>query len=249
MPFLADHLWRNLVAGLEGAPPSVFLAPWPEARDRDEQLLAEVAEVRRVVELGQQARGDSGLKHRQPLRRLVVQGATHAQAHSDEIAEELRVKEVEFGPVEATELRVKPNLPVLGPRLGKELGPLRAALQAGEFEQLEGGRFRVDGHELGPEEVLVERSGREGWALAEDDALTVALSTELDDELLLEGRVLDRIHQLNTMRKEAGLALTDRIRVTLPESDADLGRHEDWIKDEVLATELAFRNALEIEKV
>jgi hypothetical protein len=61
--------------------------------------------------------------------------------------------------------------------------------------------------------------------------------------------VLDRIHQLNTMRKEAGLALTDRIRVTLPESDADLGRHEDWIKDEVLATELAFRNALEIEKV
>jgi len=249
MPFLADHLWRNLVAGLEGAPPSVFLAPWPEARGRDEQLLAEVAEVRRVVELGRQARGDSGLKLRQPLRRLVVQGATHAQAHSDEIAEELRVKEVEFGPVEATELRVKPNLPVLGPRLGKELGPLRAALQAGEFEQLEGGRFRVDGHELGPDEVLVERSGREGWALAEDDALTVALSTELDEELLLEGRVLDRIHQLNTMRKEAGLALTDRIRVTLPESDADLGRHEDWIKDEVLATELAFRNALEIEKV
>jgi isoleucyl-tRNA synthetase len=236
MPFLADHLWRNLAAPLEGAPPSVFLAPWPQARERDEQLLAEVAEVRRVVELGRQARGD--IKLRQPLRRLVVQGAGPSQKHADEIAEELRVKEVEFGAVEASELRVKPNLPVLGPKLGKELGPVRAALQAGEFEQLEGGGFRVDGHDLAPEEVLVERTGREGWALAADERLTVALTTELDDELRLEGRVLDLIHRLNTMRKEAGLALTDRISVVLPESDADLLAHEAWIKEEVLATEI-----------
>jgi isoleucyl-tRNA synthetase len=236
MPFLADHLWRNLAAPLEGAPASVFLAPWPQARERDEQLLAEVAEVRRVVELGRQARGD--IKLRQPLRRLVVQGAGLSQKHADEIAEELRVKEVEFGAVEASELRVKPNLPVLGPKLGKELGPVRAALQAGEFEQLEGGGFRVNGRDLAPEEVLVERTGREGWALATDERLTVALTTELDDELRLEGRVLDLIHRLNTMRKEAGLALTDRITVVLPESDADLLAHEAWIKEEVLATEI-----------
>ena len=236
MPFLADHLWRNLAAPLEGAPASVFLAPWPQARERDEQLLAEVAEVRRVVELGRQARGD--IKLRQPLRRLVVQGAGPSQRHADEIAEELRVKEVEFGAVEASELRVKPNLPVLGPKLGKELGPVRAALQAGEFEQLEGGGFRVNGHDLAPDEVLVERTGREGWALAADERLTVALTTELDDELRLEGRVLDLIHRLNTMRKEAGLALTDRISVVLPESDADLLAHEAWIKEEVLATEI-----------
>jgi isoleucyl-tRNA synthetase len=236
MPFLAEHLWSNLVAPLEGAPESVFLAPWPEARERDEQLLAEVAEVRRVVELGRQARGD--IKLRQPLRRLVVQGAGPSQKHADEIAEELRVKEVDFGTVEASELRVKPNLPVLGPKLGKELGPVRAALQAGEFEQLEGGAFRVNGHDLSPDEVLVERTGREGWALAADEGLTVAVTTELDDELRLEGRVLDLIHRLNTMRKEAGLALTDRISVILPESDSDLLAHEAWIKEEVLATEI-----------
>jgi isoleucyl-tRNA synthetase len=236
MPFLAEHLWQNLVAPLDGAPRSVFLAPWPEARERDEQLLAEVAEVRRVVELGRQARGD--IKLRQPLRRLVVQGAGPSQKHVDEIAEELRVKEVEFGPVEASELRVKPNLPVLGPKLGKELGPVRAALQAGHFEELEGGGFRVNGHDLQPDEVLVERTGREGWALAADDRLTVAVTTELDDELRLEARVLDLIHRLNSMRKDAGLALTDRISVTLPESDADLLAHEAWIKDEVLATEI-----------
>jgi len=239
MPFLADHLWRNVVAGVcKDAPPSVFLAPWPDARERDEDLLAEVLEVRRVVELGRQARGDAGLKHRQPLRRLVVQGAGPAQGHVDEIAEELRVKEVEFGPVEATQVRVKPNLPVLGPKLGKELGSIRAALQAGDFEQLDGGGVRVNGREFTADEVLVERSAREGWALAEDDSLTVAVTTELDDELRLEGRVLDLIHTLNTMRKEAGLELTDRIRVTLPEADADLLQHEGRIKEEVLATEI-----------
>jgi isoleucyl-tRNA synthetase len=237
MPFLAEHLWRLLRA--DEQPASVFLEPWPAAGARDVELLAEVAEVRRVVELGRQARGDAGLKLRQPLRRLVVQGAGPAQRHVEEIAEELRVKEVEFGPVEATEVRVKPNLPLLGPKLGKELGSIRAALEAGRFEQLDGGGVRVEGHDLAPEEVLVERSAREGWALAEDDSVTVAVTTELDDELRLEGRALDLIHQLNTMRKDAGLALTDRIRVTLPASDADLLQHEDWIREEVLATEVA----------
>jgi isoleucyl-tRNA synthetase len=236
MPFLADSLWRTLRA--DDAPESVFLQPWPEVRQTDDGLLAEVAEVRRIVELGRQARGDAGLKLRQPLRRLVVQGAGPAQGHAAEIAEELRVKEVEFGPVEATQLRVKPNLPVLGPKLGKELGAVRAALLAGEFEPLEGGGVRVNGHDFTADEVLVERGAREGWALAEDDSLTVAVTTELDDELRLEGRVLDLIHQLNTMRKDAGLALTDRIRVTLPERDSDLLQHEAWIKEEVLATEV-----------
>jgi isoleucyl-tRNA synthetase len=236
MPFLAEHLWRELRTDTQ--PDSVFLEHWPEHGKLNEPLLSEVAEVRRVVELGRQARGEAGLKLRQPLRRLVVQGAVHAQGHTEEIAEELRVKHVEFGPVDALEVRVKPNLPVLGPKLGKELGSIRSALQAGEFEQLEDGGVRVNGKELGPEEVLVERSAREGWALAEDDSLTVAVSTELDDELRLEGRVLDLIHQLNAMRKDAGFALTDRILVTLPDSDADLLQHEAWIKEEVLATEI-----------
>ena len=169
---------------------------------------------------------------------MVVQGAGAAAAHAEEIRDELRVKDVEFGEVEAMEVRVKPNLPVLGPKLGKELGPVRAALAAGAFEQLAGGGIRVDGHELGANEVLVERTAREGWALAEEDGVTVAMSTELDDELLLEGRVLDLIHRVNTMRKDAGLALIDRITLTLPEEDADLLQHEQWIKDEVLATEI-----------
>jgi isoleucyl-tRNA synthetase len=242
MPFLAEHLWRNVVDAEE----SVFLAPWPEVEELDEQLLAEVAEVRRVVELGRQARATSGLKLRQPLRRLVVAGGEPARPHADEIAEELRVKDVEFGDVDASELRVKPNLPVLGPKLGASLREVRQALQEGRFEELEGGSFRVNGHVLGPDEVLVERSGKEGWAVASDDGLTVALETALDPELLLEGRALDLIHAVNGMRREQGLALTDRIKLTIP--DEDLLAFAEQIKRETLAVEVAAGSELRIEK-
>jgi isoleucyl-tRNA synthetase len=239
MPFLGDHLWRNLVAeACEGAPDSVFLAGWPEEEAADEALLDEVAETRRVVELGRQARAQAGLKLRQPLRRLTVAGARLAEGHADEIGEELRVKQVEFGEVDADELVVKPNLPALGPRLGRALADVRAALAAGEFEELSGGGFRVADHALGPDEVIVERRGKAGWAVAADDGVTVALDTTLDPELELEGRVLDLIHRLNVMRKEAGLALTDRIVVTLPEEQAELLAHEQRIKEEVLAVEI-----------
>ena len=236
MPFLAEHLWRVLRADDQSE--SVFLVRWQEAGERDDELLGEVAETRRVVELGRQARAMSGLKLRQPLRRLVVEGAPLAEKHADEIRDELRLKEVEFGSVDASELRVKPNLPVLGPKLGKELAAVRAALEAGEFEELPGGGVRAAGHELGADEVLVERIGKEGWAVAGGDGVTVALDTALDPELEVEGRVLDLIHELNSMRKQAGLALTDRIVVTLPESASDLLAHEDWIKEEVLAVEI-----------
>ena len=232
MPFLAEHLWRNLVSEDE----SVFLAEWPELGGAiDAGLLAEVSETRRVVELGRRAREASRLKLRQPLRRLVVEGAPLAKAHADQIRDELRVKEVEFGHVEATQLNVKPHLPVLGPKLGKELGAVRAALAAGEFDALPQGGFRAAGHDLAPSEVLVERAGKKGWAVVSEDGVTVALDTRLDPELELEGRVYDLIHTLNSMRKEQGLELTDRINVTLPKEAAELLRHEDWIKSEVLA--------------
>jgi isoleucyl-tRNA synthetase len=236
MPFLAEHLWRNLAA--EDAPASIFLAGWPQERERDEELLRAVAEVRRVVGLGHQARQASGLKVRQPLRRLVVEGVRLSDEHAREVRDELRVKEVELGPVEATELRVKPNLPVLGPKLGKELATVRAMLEADDFEELDGGWFRVGGHDLAPDEVLVERTGKAGWAVASADGVTVAVDTTLDPELELEGLVLDLIHRINSMRKDQGLALTDRIRITLPESQKDLLRHEDWIKEETLAVEI-----------
>ncbi len=131
---------------------------------------------------------------------------------------------------------MKPNLPLLGPKLGKELGTVRAALQAGDFEELPDGGIRVVGHDLTRDEVLVERESKDGWAVAASDGLTVALDLHLDDELVRAGRVYDLIHRVNTMRKDAGLELTDRIALTLPEDDADLLEHSDWIARETLAT-------------
>jgi len=243
MPFLTDHLWRVLTAPCEEAPPSVHLAGWPEAAPADSALLAEIAELRRVVELGRQARSTSGLKLRQPLRALVVEGAPLAESHADEIADELRVRAVSFGPVEASELRVKPHLPVLGPKLGKELGVVRSALQAGDFEELSDGGIRVAGHDLTRDEVLVEREGKDGWAVAASDGLTVALDLHLDDELVRAGRVYDLIHAVNSLRKQTGLELTDRIALTIPQSDADLLEHEEWIARETLAVSVAAAGA------
>ena len=244
MPFVTDHLWRVLVPN---GPESVHLASWPEVPEPDQDLLDEIADVRRVVALAHQARATLGLKLRQPLRQLVVEGANGAEAHSAEIADEVRVKDVAFARVDA-ELRVKPNLPALGPRLGKELPAVQRALQAGEFEELEGGRFRAAGHELEPDEVLVERGGREGWSVAGADGITVALDLELDPVLELEGRVYDLIRQVNLMRRDEGLEITDRIVLTVPQELSELiERHGDWIKDEVLAARIAFDGSIRIE--
>jgi isoleucyl-tRNA synthetase len=249
MPFLADHVWRNLVAdACEGAPESVFLAGWPEMRQPDERLLAEIAEVRRIVELGREARSTAGVKLRQPLRRVYVRGAQLAREHADEIAEELRVDEVGFDQGPVAQVRLLPNLRVLGPRLGPKVREIKAALERGEAEELGDGRVRVGGMELEPDDLIRgERVEISGWAIANDLALSVALDTEINSDLELRGRVFELIHTVNTMRRDAGLELTDRIVLTLPDSD-DLLRHEGWIKAETLATRIELGAALTIAK-
>jgi isoleucyl-tRNA synthetase len=238
LPFLAEHLWQILVREpCAAAPASVHLAGWPQEVAPDAALLAEIADVRRVVGLGHQARQSGGFKVQQPLRALVVEGAPLAARHADEIRDELRVKDVRFEPVDA-ELVVKPNLPVLGPKLGAGLGAVRAALASGDFEELGEGRFRVGEHELAPDEVLVERAGKDGWAVAAEAGVTVALDTDVDEELDRERRVYELIRRVNALRKDSGLALSDRITLTIPAGDADLLEHAEWIKAETLAVSL-----------
>ncbi|HEY7146792.1 MAG TPA: isoleucine--tRNA ligase [Streptosporangiaceae bacterium] len=239
IPFLAEHLWQVLVvASQPGAPRSVFLAGWPEPAAIDGQLLEEVAAVRQVVDLGRRARATARIKLRQPLHRLIVEGAPQIGGDLPEIADELRVGEVSVERIETTSLRVRPNFPVLAPRLGKDVQLVKKALDAGDFSELDGGRFEAAGHVLEPAEVLVERLEKPGWAVAADDGVTVALDTTLDDELARKGRVYDLVHRVNTMRKEAGLELTDRIKLSLPAADEDLLAHRDWIAAETLAVSI-----------
>jgi isoleucyl-tRNA synthetase len=253
MPFLAEWAWGRVVASVcEEAPESVFLAGWPSVVEelRDEPLLTEIGEVRELVELGHQVRAEQGVRLRQPLRRAWVHGADAAAKHEDLIRDELRVKEVVLVDEPLAQFRYRPNLPVVGKKLGRDVPKVKEALEAGAFERVDGGGgVRVAGYELSPDELLIEREQEPGTA--HSLTYSVKLDLEVDDELATEGRVLDLIHAVNSLRRERGLELTDRIAVTLPAADADLlSRHADWIKEETLAVRIeANGSELTIDKV
>jgi isoleucyl-tRNA synthetase len=257
MPFLAEHVWRSIVAPVAAdAPASVFLAGWPEpaAALRDEALLDEVAEARRVVELGRAARAQAGVKLRQPLRRVVVSNGDPGKRalvsrQVEEVAGELRVKEVVLvdRPTDVAEPRATARLDVVGPRYGPTLPELRRLLGEGSFE-IADGNLRAGPFVLAPGEFTIEYSGREGWAVAHDDGYVVAVDTDVDEELRTEGRVLDFIHMVQRLRKEAGLEVTDRIVLTVPAGEEAVLQHEETIKAETLATRIERGDALAVTK-
>jgi isoleucyl-tRNA synthetase len=249
MPFLTEDLWANLVAGpCAEAPASIHLAGWPGAPVApDAALLAEMEAVRTVVEAGRRARSEAGLKFRQPLRTAVVRGGAAAARHAEEIREELRVKELRFEEEAQVELSLKPNFPVAGPRLGSKIKEVAAALAAGEYEIADDGTVSAAGETLTAEEIVrVERVIRDGWVVAHDGSVSVALDLALDDELRMEASVLDLIRALNDQRRSQGLALTDRIALRLPAAYSELvDSHSDWIAAEVLATSIEVDDRIE----
>jgi isoleucyl-tRNA synthetase len=249
MPFLAEHLWQRLVVGpVAGAPASVVLAEWPASVPVEDALLARIATVRKVVDLGRRARVSAQFKLRRPLRLLIVDGVEGIDEYLDQIADELRVKEIRVGTIETTQLRVRPNLPVVGRKLGSAVPVIRKALDAGDYVLHSDGRVEVAGHMLAPDEVLVDRLEKQGWAVASEDGITVAYDTTLDDTLRREARVYELIHQVNAMRRNAGLAITDRIALTLPTTDADLLDFREWIETETLATTIGTGDTLSLTR-
>jgi isoleucyl-tRNA synthetase len=256
VPFLTEHLWRNLVAGLREAPESIFLAGWPEpvGRLRDRGLLEEVATGRQVAELARSARQQAGIKLRQPLRRLVVATSDPGRRalvsrQVEDLAGELRVKEVAIAasPNEVAEVRATAKLDLVGPRYGPNLPELRRLLSEGSFE-VSNGTLRAGAFVLGRGEFTLDYSPRDGWAVEHAEGYVVAVDTRLDDELRLEGRVYDLIHRVQRLRREAGLEITDRIVLTLPEGEAELLAHEDWIKAETLAIRIETGGELVVRK-
>ena len=256
MPFLAEHLWRNLAASVRGAPESAFLAGWPQPATRfeDPELLAEVADARRVAELARAARDAAGIKLRQPLRRLVVATADPGRRmlisrQVEDLAAELRVKEVAIleSPGEVAEMRAKPRLDLVGPRYGPNLPELRKLLEAGSFE-VTNGTLRAGAYILSKGEFMLEYAPREGWEVKHEDDYVVGVDTRLDDELVTEGRVYDLIHSVQRLRRDAGLEVTDRIVLTIPKVDEDLLEHRDWIASETLAEDVEVGDELAVRK-
>jgi len=137
-------------------------------------------------------------------------------------------------------VKVRPNLKTLGPRLGADVNRVRQALANGDFELQPDGSCVVAGFTIAAEDLLVERTQKEGWAVAsnDDNSVTVAFDTALTDELRREGRVYELIHKVNNLRKESGLELSDRIELDIPAADADLLAYAEWIRTETLAVTL-----------
>jgi isoleucyl-tRNA synthetase len=245
-PFLADELY----VGLTGEP-SVHLSDWPVPGEaRDPGLAAQMEAARRLVVLGRAARTDAKVRVRQPLSRamLLHPGVTLDPAVAAEVSSELNVKALDdvdtlSGLMSWT---VVPNFRALGPRLGPKVNEVKAALAQADGSALAqaletNGFVEVAGERLGPDDVEVRATRHEAFALAEDGGWAVALDLELDDDLRREGVARELVRSLNDLRKEAGLDIADRVRLTL-EADgtvADaLAVHRDYVMAEVLAVEL-----------
>jgi isoleucyl-tRNA synthetase len=253
-PFVADAIYENL----DGSEPSVHLCDFPEAGPRDEALEADMAVARETVKLGLAARGHGKLKVRQPLRAAVVVAAGEERAAIERlervVLEELNVKALRFV-AEADELGsydVRPNYRTLGPRFGKLMPQVAAAVESLDPQHvasaLRDGRrvgINVDGHdhELGPDDLTLAMRPLDGYQLEREGSHAVALELELDDELVAEMLAREIVHAVQNARKAAGLRVEDRIDMALG-GDADLldaaRAFEAVVREETLAVSIAY---------
>ncbi len=266
-PFLADEIHLNLAGGeaeeLGEMPDSVHLRDFPEFDESLTELHLEGAmhAVRLTVELGRAARAQAKVKMRQPLRRAVIVAndaeREAIEAHGSLVTAELNVKELDFVEEESelVSYAVKPNYRSLGPRFGKRMPQVAAAVEALDPVHVaavmaDGGQvgINVDGdeHTIGADEVTLSLQPLEGYEVEAEAGHAVALQLELDDELRREGLAREIVHAVQNARKEAGLEITDRIRLALGGDDtliAAAQAHEPYIAGEVLATSIAYEAA------
>ena len=257
VPFLAEHVYQNLVRSVDAdALPSVHMGNWPQANPewRNDALLHDIGVVQKVVGLGRAARGQSGVRTRQPLSRLLVRAPNDAaaaalQGHKDQILEELNVKSIEFIARDAglVSYNIKPNLPKLGKQYGKLVPEIRKALAAADGTEIAGAAARGDAFEieaggqtiaLEGDDILIETHSAEGYSCEADAGFLTALDTTLNDELISEGVAREIVRSVQDARKQAGLEVSDRITLGVSGSAAvekALAEHRSYIMNETLA--------------
>jgi isoleucyl-tRNA synthetase len=212
--------------------------------------------VQKVARLARAARGQSGVRTRQPLSRLLIRAPDDAAAtaladHQDQILEELNVKSIEFIARDAglVSYRIKPHLPRIGKRYGKLVPKIKQALETADGAFIAGAVARGDAVELeiegetvtlAPEDLLIETHSAEGYACGEDGGFLTALDTTLTPELIAEGTAREMIRSVQDARKLAGLDVSDRIVLGISGTagiEASLAEHRDYLMAETLATE------------
>ena len=274
VPFMTEDIYQNLVRSNDAsAPESIHLCDYPvvETSQIDKKLEQDMEEVLSAVNMGHACREDAGVKNRQPLNRMYIKVNTAEDGgkasgldafYTAIIADELNVKEVVFTEDvrDFTSYSFKPQLRTVGPKYGKLLGGIQKALagldgNAAMDELNANGRivFEVNDTtvELTREDLLIEIAQKPGYMSQEDNTMTVVLDTNLTEELIEEGFVLELISKIQTMRKDADFEVMDHIRVSINGNDklaALAEKNSTAICGKVLADELTEGKEFNITK-
>jgi isoleucyl-tRNA synthetase len=270
-PFLSEHIYQELKTFGGSCEESVHLCAYPEENKAliNETLEVAVGRMQQVINLGRQKRVAEKVKVKTPLKTLKV---LHQEAALlKEIAKleeyikiELNAKNVEYMTNEEdfVVLSAKANLPVLGKKLGKEMGKFKGmieSLSSNEVAKIEAGeKITLSGVEFDSEEILVFRNAKPGTQAVTNRFITIDLDCTLDQELIDEGLAREMVNRIQKSRKDSGFEVSDRIQVeimTSPEYQSVFEKFKDYIQSETLTVKFAFNSNLanpmthEIEEV
>ena len=258
IPFMTEEIYQNIVVKVDPtAPESIHLCDFPKVDEAkiDPELERDMDEVLKVVVLGRACRNKANIKNRQPIAKMYIKAPqTLPEYFTDIIRDELNVKAVAFtdNVGEFISYSFKPQMRTVGPKYGKLLGKIRQLLPAldgaaamNELKTTGAIHLDVDGTEvvLGEEDLLIETAQTEGYVSESNQEIAVVLDTNLTPELVEEGFVRELISKIQTMRKEAGFEVMDKITVSAmgnDKIDAILKKYEGQIKDEVLAVTVVY---------
>ena len=256
IPFMTEDMYQNLVRSVDpSAPESIHLCDFPQVKEEwiNKELEDDMEALLKVVVLGRAARNTANIKNRQPIGTMFVKAEKEMdQFYTDIIADELNVKEVKFAKdVESfISYSFKPQLRTVGPKYGKLLNGIRTALTElngteamKELKETGLLTLDIDGNkvELAEEDLLIETAQTEGYVTETDGDTSVVLDTNLTPELIEEGFVREIISKIQTMRKEAGFEVMDKIHVYAKDNQRIMDimeNHRDEIMSEVLAEEI-----------
>ena len=256
IPFMTEQIYQNLVRSVDQtAPESIHLCDYPVVNEDyiDIELEANMENVLKLVVMGRACRNTSNIKNRQPIGQMFVKAEfTLPEFYQEIVADELNVKNVKFTDDvrDFTSYSFKPQLKTVGPKYGKMLGGIKKALDTidgnAAMDELNANgslKLDIDGQEitLFKEDLLIDTAQIEGYVSENDNGITVVLDTNLTEELLEEGFVREIISKIQTMRKEAGFEVMDKIRVTYTGSEKAeniFAKYAESISGEVLAEEV-----------
>ena len=256
IPFMTEDIYQNLVKSIDAsAPESIHLCDFPEVHENwiDPKMEEDMADLLEIVVMGRAARNTANIKNRQPIGTMYVKSEFQLSEFYKEIIEdELNVKEVVFKDdiADFISYSFKPQMRTVGPKYGKLLNKIKTVLSEldgnkamAELKSTGELKLDINGQEivLLEEDLLIDMAQMEGYVSESDHTITVVLDTNLTPELIEEGFVRELVSKIQTMRKEAGFEVMDKIRVYAKDNDkiVDIMKnHGDEIKSEVLAEDI-----------